>query len=50
MPEAAMNKDDLSTARKNDVGFARQILSMEAKAITQSMQGAPDDEFRASIL
>lgn len=33
VPEAAMNENNLSKARKNEVGLAWQILSMQTKAV-----------------
>jgi len=50
VPEAAMDKDNLSSARKHEVGTARKIASMKSVAISKSMQHPPNHQLRLRIL
>jgi hypothetical protein len=50
MPEASMDEATDAVLRKNDVRIARQIAPMEAEAVAQGVEQAPDDKFRLGIL
>ncbi len=49
MPEATMNKDDLSVLWQNDVRPSRQILAMKPEAVPHGVKYAPDSELRAGV-
>jgi hypothetical protein len=50
MPEAAVNEDNLSPARKNQVRRTRQVSSMKTKPIPLPVRNASDNEFRLGML
>lgn len=50
MPEASVHENHSLVTRKNDVGAARQIAAIQAKAVTETMQTRSNDPFRARML
>jgi hypothetical protein len=46
VPVAAMNINGCSILRKNDVGFAGNVLTIQTKAIAQPVQQRPHQNFR----
>jgi hypothetical protein len=50
MPKAAINKDDLSPGRENDVGAAREILAMQAKTIAHRVDDTSYGKLRERVL
>lgn len=49
MPEAAVDEDDGFVFGQNNVGFAREIFNVQAKAVAHPMEQAPDDEFGGRV-
>ena len=49
MPEATMNKDYGVISTQYDIRPTGQVMSMESKPITQSMQNTPHDPFRMGV-
>jgi hypothetical protein len=50
VPEAAMHKDDEAVLRQDNVRSARQVLSMQAEAVSKSVQSRPHNPLRARVL
>lgn len=50
VPEATMNEDHRSSRRKDDVGFSRQVLSMQSKSISRSMKRRADLQLGCRVL
>jgi hypothetical protein len=50
MPEAAVDKNDLSMPRKDHVGLARQLLDMDPKSKTHRVEKGAHNQFGASVL
>jgi len=42
VPEAAVDENDFSAGRKNEIGFARQILSVQGISVSHSMHDAAE--------
>jgi hypothetical protein len=43
MPKAAVHEDQFLARREHDVGFAREIQSMQAVAISKRREDSPND-------
>lgn len=50
MPEAAMHENDRRIFAKHEIGFAREILSMQAETEPASVECATHSNFRLGIL
>jgi len=46
VPKTAVEENYFPPCGKNEIGFARQIFSMEPKAVTKTMHEAPQNDFR----
>jgi hypothetical protein len=49
MPEAAMDKHDLSESGKNKIRVSRQISPMQSKPVAHPMRQPPNGHLRCSI-
>jgi hypothetical protein len=49
VPEAPVDEDDRPVFREDDIRVAGQVFAMQAEAIPQPVQQAPDDEFRLRV-
>lgn len=49
VPEAAMDYDDCSVLRKNDVGAARQLPTLQPESETQPVKDGADDSLRCCV-
>jgi hypothetical protein len=50
VPVTAVDKYDLSPSDKCEIGFPRQVLSVQSEAIAHSMDETPYGHFRLGIL
>jgi len=50
MPETAVDKDADIKTRDHYVGFAHEVLAMEAIPVSPAVQKSSDNHFRSSIL
>lgn len=50
MPEAAMNKNYLESAREHKIRLTRQVTAMEPIAVAQSVDDASRADFRLGVL
>jgi hypothetical protein len=42
VPKASMHKNDLSEARKHEVGGSRKVAAMQSEAIAERVNDTPD--------
>lgn len=49
MPKAAVNKNDLTFFRKNDIWFSGQILPVQPVPIAHGVEDSTYDHFRAGV-
>lgn len=49
VPEAAVDVDNLSQLRQNDIGRAGKVAAMQAESVSQGMDQPPDFHFRLRV-
>jgi hypothetical protein len=50
MPETPVNEYHLAMSRKNKIGTAGQVASMQPKSKAQTVNQSPHDDFRQGVL
>jgi len=49
MPEATVDEDAEPVFRQDDIEFARQVRTMQAKSVSQGMKGLADTDLGTGI-
>ena len=50
VPEAAVNENDLSPARKNDIRLSRKVLPVKAEPVAKCVEFPADNQLRPCVL
>ena len=50
VPKATINEDNASSWAEDDIRASRQVLSMEAVTIAETVQKPPDHKFGSGVL